>query len=207
MRKLTVAAFLSLDGVIQGPGGPGEDIEGGFAYCGWMVPYADEAFGAEIDELFARPFDLLLGRKTYDIFACYWPNAKVEGQDSKIADLFNNATKHVATHRPETLAWQNSRALGQDVVEALRALKRTDGPDLLTQGSSDLVHQLLAADLVDELRLMVFRVVLGKGKRLFDAGSRAAAFRLESSSVTPGGIVISRYAREGEVRTGSFATA
>ncbi|MET1163385.1 MAG: dihydrofolate reductase family protein, partial [Pseudoxanthomonas sp.] len=198
------AAFISLDGVMQAPGGPTEDPSGGFAFGGWIVPYADEVTGQAIGESFARPFDLVLGRRTYDIFAGYWPHAPANGGDDGIAKLFNAATKHVATHRPESLAWQNSRALGEDVVVSLRALKRQDGPDLLTQGSSELVQQLLAADLVDELRLLVFPVVLGKGKRLFDAQSRPAAFKLASSQASPSGAVISRYVREGEVRTGSF---
>jgi len=204
MRKIIVAAFLSLDGVMQGPGGPTEDTSDGFTLGGWIVPYADEASGQAIGDLFSRPFDLLLGRRTYDIFASYWPLVPAGAQHSGIADLFNGTTKHVATHHPETLAWRNSRALGEDALASLRALKQQDGPDLLTQGSSELVHQLLVTDLVDELRLMVHPVLLGKGKRLFDAQSRPAAFRLERSQASPSGIVISRYVRQGEVRTGSF---
>ncbi|MET0717487.1 MAG: dihydrofolate reductase family protein [Pseudoxanthomonas sp.] len=204
MRKLTVAAFVSLDGVMQAPGGPTEDTSGGFALGGWIVPHADQATGKAIGESFSRPFDLVLGRRTYDIFAGYWPHAPDNGGDGGIAALFNAATKHVATHRPESLAWQNSSALGDDAVASLRALKRQEGPDLLTQGSSELVQQLLAADLVDELRLLAFPVVLGKGKRLFDARSRPAAFKLESAQASPSGVLISRHVRDGEVRTGSF---
>ena len=207
MRKIIVAAFLSLDGVMQAPGAPSEDTEGGFAYGGWLVPYADEVFGNSMGELFSRPFELLLGRRTYDIFAAHWPRVPADSEDASIAVLFNGVTKHVATHRPESLAWQNSRGLGDDIVASLRMLKQQDGPDLLTQGSSELVHQLLATDLVDELRLLVFPVLLGKGKRLFDEGSQPAAFRLESSVASPSGIVISRYSREGEVKTGSFGLA
>lgn len=204
MRKIIVAAFLSLDGVMQAPGGPGEDTTGDFSLGGWTVPYADETSGESLSELFSRSFDLLLGRRTYDIFAGYWPHYPADGEARAIAKLFNGATKHVATHRPETLAWENSNALGEDVVASVRALKRQDGPDLLTQGSSELVHQLLATDLVDELRLMVYPVLLGKGKRLFDAHGQPSAFRLERSQGSPSGVVISRLVREGEVRTGSF---
>lgn len=204
MRKIIVAAFLSLDGVMQAPGGPGEDTTGDFSLGGWIVPYADETSGESLSELFSRPFDLLLGRSTYDIFAGYWPHYPSDGEARTIAKQFNGATKHVATHRPDTLGWQNSSALGEDVVASVRALKRQDGPDLLTQGSSELVQQLLATDLVDELRLMVHPLLLGKGKRLFDAHSQPSAFRLKRSQASPNGVVISRYVREGEVRTGSF---
>ena len=207
MRRIIVAAFLSLDGVMQGPGGPGEDTDGGFGYGGWIVPYVDEAFGNAMGELFSRPFELLLGRRTYDIFAAHWPNVPADAQDRPIADLFNGINKHVATHRPGTLEWQNSHGLGDDIIASLRTLKQQDGPDLLTQGSSELVHQLLATDLVDELRLMVHPVLLGKGKRLFADDGKPAAFRLESSVASSSGVVISTYVREGEVRTGSFELA
>ena len=204
MRRIIIAAFLSLDGVIQGPGGPNEDTDGGFALGGWVVPYVDEAFGTAMSELFAQPFELLLGRRTYDIFAAHWPRVLADTDDRPLAELFNGITKHVATHRPESLAWQNSHGLGDDIIAALRELKRQDGPALLTQGSSELVHQLLATDLVDELRLLVHPVLLGKGKRLFAEDAMPAAFRLESSIASPSGIVISRYVREGDVRTGTF---
>ena len=203
MRKLTVAAMISLDGVMQAPGGPGEDTSGGFAFGGWVVPYAsedDEIMGGALE----RPFDLVLGRRTYDIFAAYWPHVPKGAPHQHIADAFNGATKHVATHHPETLEWRNSRALGPDIAAAVRELKRTDGPDLLTQGSSDLVHQLLSTDLVDELRLLVYPVLLGRGKRLFDDDTQASAFRLEASKTSSTGVVVSRYVRDGEVRTGSF---
>ncbi|NZA28265.1 dihydrofolate reductase [Luteimonas sp. SJ-92] len=205
MRKLIVAAFTSLDGVMQAPGGPEEDTDGGFAHGGWLVPHVDEAFGTAMDELFSRPFELLLGRRTYDIFAAHWPRVPADAEDAGMAALFNGVTKHVATHRPATLAWQNSRGLGEDVVAAVRELKRQDGADLLTQGSSELVQRLLATDMVDELRLLVFPVLLGKGKRLFPDAGQAAAFRLDESVASPNGILISRYLRQGEVRTGSFA--
>ena len=200
MRTLTVAAFISLDGVIQAPGGPEEDLDGEFRFGGWIVPYADEASGQAMSALFAQPFELLLGRRTYDIFAAYWPDKN----NHPIGGLFNRVAKHVATHRPDTLDWQNSHALKGNVVDAIRALKQQDGARLLTQGSSDLVRQLLAAGVVDELRLMTFPVVLGRGKRLFGEDALASAFTLVHSITTPGGVLISRYERSGEVRTGTF---
>jgi len=203
MRKLIVAAMISLDGVMQAPGGPEEDTSGGFAYGGWIVPYA-EAGGEVMGGAFKRPFELVLGRRTYDIFAAYWPHVPKGARYQGIADLFNGAVKHVATHHPETLEWQNSRALGPDITAAVHELKRSDGPDLLTQGSSDLLHQLLATDLVDELRLLIYPVLLGHGKRLFDDRTQASAFRLEESKASSTGVLVTRYLREGEVRTGSF---
>ena len=207
MGKLTVAAFLSLDGVMQGPGGPNEDPADGFAHGGWVVPYVDEAFGGAMGELFSRPFELVLGRTTYDIFAAHWPHVPADSDDRPMADLFNRIAKHVATHRPETLHWHNSHGLGDDIIASLRTLKQLDGPDLLTQGSSELVHQLLATDLVDELRLLVFPVLLGKGKRLFADDGMPAAFRLERSVASSSGVVISHYVRAGEVHVGSFELA
>ncbi|UBM26987.1 dihydrofolate reductase family protein [Pseudomonas sp. p1(2021b)] len=204
MRKLIVAAFVSLDGVMQAPGGPSEDLSGGFRFGGWLVPYADQAFGQAIDALFAEPFELLLGRRTYDIFAGYWPRIGAESSDHMIAEVFNRIPKHVATHHPATLEWHNSHGLQGDVREAIGALKRQAGDRLLTQGSSELVQQLLAAGLVDELLLMVHPVLLGAGKRLFGDDAQPAAFSLADSTATPSGVLISRYVRSGEVRTGSF---
>lgn len=203
MRKLIVPAFISLDGVMQAPGGPEEDTSGGFTYGGWLWPYSDGS-GEVMGGVFSRPFELLLGRRSYDIFAAYWPHVPEGAPHRGIADLFNGTAKHVATHRPDTLAWQGSRALGQDVVAAVRELKRKDGPDLVTQGSSELVHQLLATDLVDELLLLVYPILLGRGKRLFDDRAQAAAFRLDTSRTSSTGVLTNRYRREGEVRTGSF---
>ncbi|WP_448118698.1 dihydrofolate reductase family protein [Pseudomonas serbica] len=203
MRKLIVAAFISLDGVIQAPGGPDEDTSGEFRFGGWIVPYSDESSGQAIKDLFSQPFELLLGRRTYDIFAAYWPRIN-GGAHNYIADLFNTVPKHVATHRPDTLDWHNSHALQGNLVDAIRALKQQDGAHLLTQGSAELVRQLLAAGLVDEIRLMTFPVVLGNGKRLFDDKAQASAFTLEHSTCSPGGVLIGRYVRSGEVRTGTF---
>lgn len=203
MRKLIVAAFISLDNVIQSPGGPEEDTSGEFRFGGWIVPYADET-GQAIQDLFSQPFELLLGRRTYDIFAAYWPHIQADSNNRAIADLFNSVPKHVATHRSDTLDWQNSHALEGNLADAIRALKHQDGAPLLTQGSGDLVRQLLADGLVDELRLMIFPVVFGRGKRLFDDNAQASAFTLAHSTSTPGGVLITHYVRSGDVRTGTF---
>ncbi|MGO4312947.1 dihydrofolate reductase family protein [Pseudomonas sp. KB_15] len=204
MRTLTVAAFVSLDGVMQAPGGPEEDSSGGFRFGGWIVPYADQTTGQAVQDLFSQPFELLLGRRTYDIFASYWPHIRADSTHHTIADLFNGVPKHVATHRADSLDWQNSHALEGNLVDAISALKRQDGPQLLTQGSGDLVRQLLAAGLVDELRLMIHPILLGRGKRLFGDNAQASAFTLQNSISSPGGVLIARYLRSGEVRTGTF---
>jgi dihydrofolate reductase len=202
MRKLIVSAFISLDGVIQSPGGPREDPSGEFRLGGWMVPYADEASGQNLQDLLSQPFELLLGRCTCD--AAYWPRVPADSDSRAIADLFNSVPKHVATHRSGTLDWQNSHALEGDLADAIRALKRQDGANLLTFGSGDMVRQLLVAGLVDELRLLIYPVILGRGKRLFGDNALASAFTLAHSISTPGGVLITRYMRNGEVRTGAF---
>ncbi len=204
MRKLIVSAFISLDGVIQSPGGPGEDPSGEFRLGGWMVPYADDATGQNLQDLLSQPFELLLGRCTYDIFAAYWPRVPADSDSRAIADLFNSVPKHVATHRSGTLDWQNSHALEGDLADAIGALKRQDGANLLTFGSGDMVRQLLVAGLVDELRLLIYPVILGRGKRLFGDHAPASAFTLAHSTSTSGGVLITRYMRNGEVRTGAF---
>jgi dihydrofolate reductase len=204
MRTLIVAEQISLDGVIQSPGGPTEDPSGAFRLGGWIVPYADELIGQALQDLLSQPFELLLGRRTYDIFAAYWPRQGADSGSHAIADRFNRVPKHVATHRSDTLAWQNSHALQGDLADAIRALKRQDGANLLTWGSGDMVHQLLAAGLVDHLWLLMYPVVLGRGKRLFGDDSRASAFTLAHSTSTPGGVLITRYVRSGDVRTGTF---
>lgn len=205
MRKLIVAEHISLDGVIQSPGGPAEDASGEFRLGGWIVPYADAAIGQELQDLFSQPFELLLGRCTYDIWAAYWPHVPVDSGSRAIADLFNRVPKHVATHRAATLDWQNSQALKGDLAAAIRALKQQGGANLLTWGSGDMLHQLLAAGLVDELWLMVYPVVLGRGKRLFGDDAQPSAFTLVHSTSTPSGVLLTRYARSAEVRTGAFA--
>ena len=211
MRKVIVGTFLSLDGVMQAPGGPEEDPTDGFRYGGWIVPYQSEETGAAVGGLFDKPFDLLLGRTTYDIFAAHWPHfeasaasAGVEESHLHIARTFNRCTKFVATHHPETLTWQNSKALGPDIVQGVRDVKNTDGPDLVVQGSGELVHQLLAANLVDHIQLLIFPVIFGKGKRLFDSGSAPRAWKLVRSVTSSSGAIIVNYDRPGEIATGSF---
>lgn len=203
MRKLIVAEFVSLDGVIQGPGGPEEDQSGGFHLGGWQVPYDDDAIGQAVMDLFSQPFDLLLGRRTYDIWASYWPRIGADSPEHPIAGPFNSVAKYVATHRPESLDWNNSHSLGRDIVDAVRALKHQGTANLLTWGSGDLVRQLLGAGLVDELRLQIYPVVLGPGKRLFGDNAQSSAFTLAQSITTPGGVLITRYVLSGEVPTGT----
>ena len=213
MRKILASVFISLDGVMQAPGGPEEDPTGGFRYGGWVPAYWDETLGARMDDLFSAPFELLLGRKTYDIFAAHWPYVEhdptasdFDRLNSDIAQKFNATTKYVATHSPDTLSWRNSKALGSDVAAAAADLKRQDGPDLLIQGSSVLIQTLLAKDLIDEFRLLIFPLVLGKGKRVFGHGTMPAAFRLLNSATSPSGVLMASYERAGEVKTGSFAS-
>ena len=211
MRKLVTAAFVSLDGVMQAPGGPEEDPSDDFAYGGWEAPYSDAVVGKGTAENFGRPFDLVLGRKTYDGWAAYWPHVDIDPAASpfsaamaEIATSFDQATKYVASRSRPALPWQNSQWLGPDAAAAVRALKQGDGPDLLTQGSSDLLQTLLAADLVDELRLLIYPLTLGKGKRLFGGGARPGALRLTRSVTSPSGILLVTYERAGDVRTGSI---
>lgn len=202
MRKVVAATFLSLDGVIQAPGGPQEDPTGGFTHGGWIVTYWDEAMREALAEAFSEPFDLLLGRKTYEIFAAHWPYV---GKDDPIGSLFNSVTKYVATSSTEPLTWQNSVALNGGAAVAVRALKQGDGPILLLQGSSDLIQTLLKADLIDQFTLWTFPLVLGRGKRLFGTGAMPAALKLTDSKVSTTGVTINTYVPDGEIVTGSFA--
>ena len=203
MRKVITGAFVSIDGVMQAPGGPQEDPTGGFAFGGWVVPYADEVFGQAVKELFSQPFDLLLGRKTYEIFAAHWPYAE-SGPDDFIAQRFNKVTKYVATRSKVDLTWKGSVALHDAAADVAR-MRRENGPALVTQGSSDLIQTLLGNDLIDEIRTFTFPIVLGKGKKLFGAGAKPAAFKLTNSKVSPNGIMIGGYERAGAVATGDYA--
>jgi dihydrofolate reductase len=184
---------------MQAPGGPEEDPTGGFDHGGWTFPYWDEVMGEAMGESFGRPFELLLGRKTWEIFAAHWPYTSEEP-----AGLFNNVTKYVATSSAAPLAWANSVRLEGDVPAAVARLKQGDGPDLLTQGSSVLVQSLLAAGLVDELNLLVFPVLLGRGKKLFGDSSKPGELELVSSRTSTTGVIIAKYRPSGPVRTGSF---
>jgi dihydrofolate reductase len=203
MRRIIVAVFMSLDGVMQAPGGPSEDPTGGFAFGGWTAPHFDAALGGSMGELFGPPFDLLLGRKTYDIFAAHWPY--VANPDDPIAGLFNHVTKYVASRSDRKLDWRNSKWLGADAVAALRQIKKEEGPDLLVQGSSDLIQTLWKNDLVDEFRVMIMPVVLGGGKRLF--GDVSFALKLVNAQTYPTGVVVARYQPDGVVRIGDFQPA
>jgi dihydrofolate reductase len=202
MRRIVGAAFISLDGVIQGPGGPSEHPTGGFEFSGWLPPVGDDAQNRKVGELFGRPFDLLLGRRTYEIFAAYWPYAS--DRMAEIRDPFNACTKYVVTHREEPLAWENSKRLG--AIEALREIKEGDGPDIVIQGSSTLYPQLLAAGLLDELTLMISPVVLGQGKKLFGDGTPPRTLRMTGHHVSEGGNIVATYEPAGPVEIGSYVT-
>ena len=208
MGRLVVSMFSTLDGVIQGPGGPGEDTEGGFPFSGWQAPFAGHDSGTVIVDSILGQDALLLGRKTYDIFAAHWPyleTSRIDPLEMEVARTFNRVTKFVATHSPGTLTWHNSQSLGSDIVASLRALKQKEGPQLLIQGSSNLIQTLLAHDLIDEFRVLIYPLVLGKGKRLFGEGTMPAAFKLMKSAVSPSGVLIATYERDGDIKTGSFA--
>jgi len=205
VRQILVATFTSLDGIMQAPGGPQEDPTGGFTLGGWTAPYFDEALGASLGEIFGRPFDLLLGRKTYDIFAAHWPY--VTDPNDPIAGVFNQVTKYVASRSNPKLTWRNSQLLGEDIVASLKKLKGDDGTDLLVQGSSDLLQTLWKNSLVDEFSVLIFPVVLGRGKRLFGDGAIPAGLKRIKSQSYPSGVVVVNYEFNGEVKTGDFQLA
>lgn len=198
MRKIIVLSFLSLDGVMQAPGGPEEDTSGDFKYGGWTVPYFDEFAGNVMGEQMKDRSDLLLGHKTYDIFASYWP------QHADVWPGINDVTKYVASHEPLHFTWENSVQLQDDVAKNVREIKAKDGPDIQVHGSGNFIQTLLSNDLVDEFWLKIFPVTLGKGKRLFGEGAMPGAFKLTSSQVSPGGVIFANYKREGPVQTGTF---
>ena len=198
MRKIIVGAMVSMDGVMQAPGGPTEDATKGFKFGGWQLPYFDEEFGEELDRVF-KNFDLLLGRRTYEIFAGYWPYADENAPHGSIAKLFNEIKKYAVSRSGEVdTSWQGSVRL-RDIADVKR-LKREDGPNLVTQGSTELVHALLANDLVDAMSIFTVPVVLGGGKKLFADGSAPHSFKLTSSRVSSTGVLIGHYERGGEIK-------
>jgi len=201
MRKLIVQSFVTLDGVMQAPGGPGEDDDGGFAYGGWSVNYWDDQMGEVMGQATSRPFAMVLGRRTYDIMAAYWPDAPEEAG----AKVFNDATKYVASRGRPSLEWSNSVLIEGDAADGLAALKREDGPELQVHGSANLIQTLLRHNLVDELRLWVFPVVIGSGKRLFGDGAIPAGLRLVDHKTSSTGVVMGTWEPAGELVPGTFA--
>jgi dihydrofolate reductase len=200
MRELIVNTFLTLDGVMQAPGGPEEDPSGSFEHGGWSFGYWDEEMERAMGELMSKPFDLVLGRKTYDIFAAHWPQSDDPG-----AEPLNKATKHVASTTLTDLEWENSKLIEGEVPDGVRALKQQDGPELQVHGSANLIQTLLKHGLIDEFRLLIFPLVLGEGKRLFDGGTVPAGFELASSQVSSSGVIMASYRSGAEIKYGSFA--
>lgn len=198
MRKIIVLTFMSLDGVMQAPGGPEEDTSGDFKYGGWTVPYFDDFAGQVMGEQMKQPFSLLLGRKTFEIFASYWPDHADQWPG------INEETKYVVSTSLKSHSWSNSVFINDNVVEELKKLKQETGPDIQVHGSGKLIQTLLKNDLVDELWLKIFPITLGKGKRLFGEGSIPAAFTLAESKISSIGVIFANYKRSGEVKTGSF---
>jgi dihydrofolate reductase len=201
VRKLVVSTFVTLDGVMQAPGGPEEDTAGGFEHGGWSFGYWDDAMGEWMGESMGKPFAMLLGRKTYEIFAAYWPNA---GDQPGAAEL-NAATKYVASRTLDSVEWENSTLLEGNAADAVARLKEEDGPEIQVHGSSDLIQTLLAAQLVDEFRVWIFPVVLGSGKRLFGEGTAPSGFELVDSKTSTSGVLVTTYRPAGEPKNGSFA--
>jgi dihydrofolate reductase len=203
MRKLIASAFASLDGVVQAPGGPEEDPTGGFSLGGWLFNYMDDTVDISAAGFDGKDRELVLGRRTYQIFEAYWP---YQGDDNPVAGTLNAAKKHVASRTLTTLQWNNSTVLQGEVTAAIKALKTQSGPDLQIIGSGNLVHTLQAASLIDEYNVWTFPVVLGRGKRLFDESAKPAALRLIRTQASKGGAVMSTYVPAGEIRPGSFAS-
>ena len=197
MRKVIALEFITLDGVIQAGGGPEEDTSGGFAYGGWQAPYSDEVLSAAVNRQMNLPFDLLLGRKTFEIWASYWP------QHADAWPGVNPATKYVASNTMTSHDWQPSVFLSGDIAEKVSQLKQQPGPDLHVYGSANLLQTLMKHDLVDEFWLKIYPLTLGSGKRLFVDGTIPAAFKVTESKVSPSGVIIVNYERAGEVQTGT----
>ncbi|MEO7277112.1 MAG: dihydrofolate reductase family protein [Sphingomicrobium sp.] len=201
MRKLTGAVFMSIDGVMQAPGGPEEDPAGNFQLGGWSFHFWDETLEKPFSKVIEADYDLLLGKRTYDIFSAYWPNH----QDIPVGATFQRINKYVLTHADDPLGWANSHKIDGDTAKAVAELKRTAGRDLLIQGSSTLYSPLLAAGLIDKLVLMTFPVVLGGGKSIFDGLQSSGAYKIVESTVTDKGVVFASYEPDGKVPIGSFA--
>ena len=205
MRKIIVGAQVSIDGVMQAPGGPTEDPTRGFKFGGWAMPYFGDEFGEEINRLFNEDFDLLLGRKTYEIFAAYWPYQDwPDAPNGGIPALFNGIKKYVVSSSGEVDTSWAETVLLRDIAEVKR-LKQEDGPNLVTQGSTELVHALLAEDLVDAISVFTVPIVLGSGKKLFAEGSAPHSFKLTGSRVSPNGLIVGHYEREGQIKTDDTA--
>jgi dihydrofolate reductase len=202
MRNIITTTFVAMDGGYQAPGGPEEDTSGGFAQGGWSFGYWDEVMDKTLGAFLAQPFELLLGRRTYDIFASFWPTTD---KDPEVAKPFNATRKYVVSGSPQTLAWHNSTLITGDVVPQLRKLKEADAPDLWVHGSGKLIETLLANGLVDRMHIWTFPVTLGSGKRLFAGGTPAAGWKLVDSTITPTGVIIATYEPAGEIKKGSFA--
>lgn len=202
MRKIITTTFTTLDGVMQAPGGPQEDTSGGFKYGGWQANYRDEMTGGIIGGFLALPFELLLGRRTYDIFAAYWPTANPDFGPTK---PFNSTKKYVVSHEELSLSWQNSALVTGDVVAQIKELKKADGPDLWVHGSGNLIQTLLKEHLIDTMHIWTFPLTLGSGKRLFAEGTQPQDFKLVDSKTSPRGVIISTYEPGGAVKLGSVA--
>jgi dihydrofolate reductase len=198
MRKVIVLSFMTLDGVIQAPGGPEEDTSGGFKYGGWVFSFFDEFVGKVMGEQMSNNADLLLGRKTFEIFASYWPDHENDWPG------INQVTKYVASNTLSTHSWRNTVFLKENIEDQIKKLKQQDGPDLQVHGSGNFIQTLLKYDLVDEFWLKIFPITLGNGKRLFENGTIPAKFRLLEYKVSPDGVIIAYYKRDGDVKTGSF---
>ncbi len=202
MRKIITTTFVTLDGVMQAPGGPKEDTSGGFAYGGWQLSFpSDQMMDSELSEFMNIPFELLLGKTTYDIFASYWPNAKT---DNEVAVPFNKTKKYVVSHESFEPLWHNSVCITGDVVTQLKKLKNQDSPDLWVWGSGNLIQTLLANDLIDRMIIWTYPITVGKGKRLFEDETKAAAFKLVDSKISTTGVIIATYEPAGKVKTVSF---
>jgi dihydrofolate reductase len=201
MRKIITTTFVTLDGVMQAPGGPNEDTSGGFAYGGWAANYWDSLMGDIMNGFMAIPFELLLGKTTYDIFAAYWPTAK---NDQSVAKPFNSTVKHVVSDKEAKLSWHNSELITGDVVGKIKQLKSMDGPDLWVHGSGNLIQTLLRNRLIDRMYVWTFPVTVGGGKRLFADGAWAQDFKLTDSKTSTTGVIIGTYEPRGDLKTGSL---